>query len=580
MKKVLFAISVVALALVSCTQFEPETPVTFERASAPSLTVNVTGDNSVAFEVLPGKNTGYYAYAFLKGEVDPATVDAATLLAGKLSGSVEKEVATAAKKDTLKNEVKDLTPNTKYTVVAVASSAGTQTLSKVVGQTVTTTDTTAPALDASKCKVAVEDSLMVISVPFDDPIALTDTAVFVVTVYAKNYNGGAPYYILKPVTGALVPADSVSVKGGNTVEVKVPKTVYVPGAYVALSIGQGSVKNALNSFNAEFDENMLIVEGAYKSYASGIFGQFKTVDFELVNPIEEDDFVVFEDAATVSVEVAAKLAGTPNALFDGKGEIGVVAVKTATGRKVEYDLQKWNIDATTQTKIVLGLDEAVDAGSTVSYSIPKGIVEDLYGNVNKALDIEDQLLSPLYTLADITGVWNYKGTSYFGAVYNEDGNWVIELSDDPTKGNVMLTTLFDAPNDFNVYCYFNQKDLTFTIPDSKPFYKYVEYEYDDEDNLVIVDGNPVVADAGFLITACNDADEVVFDFTPGKLSNPSCWFGYYGVSSVSSEKNGYWNLFKDITVTKVGDLAPAPAPAPAPKKRNNTIPQIGMRVIK
>ena len=59
MKKVLFAISVVALALVSCTQFEPETPVTFDRASAPSLTVNVTGDNSVAFEILPGKNTGY-----------------------------------------------------------------------------------------------------------------------------------------------------------------------------------------------------------------------------------------------------------------------------------------------------------------------------------------------------------------------------------------------------------------------------------------------------------------------------------------------------------------------------------------
>ncbi len=459
MKKVLFAISVVALALVSCTEFEPETPVTFDRASAPSLTVNVTGDNSVAFEVLPGKNTGYYAYAFLKGEVDPATVDAATLLAGKLSGSVEKEVANAAKKDTLKNEVKKLTPNSKYTVVAVAACNTTQTLSKVVGQTVTTSDSTIPAVSVSKAKVEVADSVMVFTVPFDDPITLTDKAAFVVMLYAINYANAAG--TLQPIGTAPVPAENVSVgKDGASLVVNVPKDVYVPGEFVALNIAAGSVKNDVDSLNAAFTANTLTTKSR-----SGLVGQYKNVNFDLESPIAEDSIVKFQNPATLAIELAADLKGTPNVLFYGEEDIVVTAISAASGRKVEYTLNNWDYDAT-RTKLVLGLDEAPEFGYYSNFAIAEGVLEDLYGNVNNALDIEDQVFCSYgYTLADITG--DYNVTSVDGFTGSDVVTTLtIAASDNAKKGNMMFTSFMGLP--ITIYGSFDP-DLGIIHLEKQPF---------------------------------------------------------------------------------------------------------------
>lgn len=415
MKKVLFAISVVALALVSCAKFEPETAVTFERASAPSLTVNVTSDNSIAFEVLTGKNTGYYAYAFLKGEVDPETVDAATLLAGKLSGSVKKEVLNANDKESVQVEVKSLTANTKYTVVAVASSAGTQTLSKVVGQTVVTTDTTVPGVALKKASVSVEDDIMVFNVPFDDPITLTDKAAFIIQVFAINYANASG--VLQPLGTVPVPVDSASVASdGVTLKVKVPKEVYVPGEFVALNIGPGSVKNALDSLNAAFTANSLT-----KKAQSGLVGRFKNVKFDLENPIAADSVAKFQNPATFEMELAADLAGAVNGLVDyGDGEVTVTAINPISGRKVEYSLQTWEIESTKHVSVLLGLDEAPDFGYYSNYTIEEGIVEDLYGNVNNALTIEDQVLCSFgYTAAAILGTYTFTGTSNYSVAQND-----------------------------------------------------------------------------------------------------------------------------------------------------------------
>ena len=106
MKKLLFAISVAIVALASCQKFADEGVVNFEKADVPTVKLAVTGDNSVSFTVTPGANTGYYAYALLSGEVDPKTVDAATLLAGKVAGSVDKDVLNAAKAASVEKEVK------------------------------------------------------------------------------------------------------------------------------------------------------------------------------------------------------------------------------------------------------------------------------------------------------------------------------------------------------------------------------------------------------------------------------------------------------------------------------------------
>lgn len=566
MKKVLFAISVVALALVSCTQFEPETPVTFDRASAPSLTVNVTGDNSVAFEILPGKNTGYYAYAFLKGEVDPATVDAATLLAGKVSGSMDKEVANAAKKDTLKNEVKKLTPNTKYTVVAVAACSTTQTLSKVVGQTVTTSDNTIPAVSVSKATVAVEDSVMVFSVPFDDPITLTDKAAFVIQLYAINYANAAG--TLQPIGALSVPADSASVaKDGVTLEVKIPKEVYVPGEFVALNIGPGTVKNDVDSLNAAFTANTLT-----QTKQSGLVGQFKNVNFDFENPIAEDSLVAFQNPAKVAVELKGKFAGTVNGIAD-YGD-GVVTVKTnfpATGRKVEYTLQNWDVEKTAAQSVILGLDEGADFGVYVSYDIEEGIVEDLFGNVNNALLIEDQMICSYgYTLDDVVGTYSYKfysnttGDYEIGELVLEEADKLTLLGDDEEYAcNVMFTKYFDM--DLNVaplYAVFDPDAGTITIPD----WQQIAMEY-------IYEGSTPVDANIYIYSTYNNAATGISVPAAGVLDGfDDDAFGLAVYQYTTGNRLGFlWYLTYHAERT-----GPVPAPAPGPTSAPKAIKKISV----
>ena len=556
MKKVLFAISVVALALVSCTQFEPETPVTFDRASAPSLTVNVTGDNSVAFEVLPGKNTGYYAYAFLKGEVDPETVDGATLLAGKLSGSVEKEVANAAKKDTLKNEVKKLTPNTKYTVVAVAACNTTQTLSKVVGQTVTTSDNTIPAVSVSKAKVEVEDSVMVFTVPFDDPITLTENAAFVIQLYAINYANAAG--TLQPIGAAPVPVKNVSVgKDGASLVVNIPKEVYVPGEFVALNIGPGSVKNDVDSLNAAFTANTLTTKSQ-----SGLVGQYKNVNFDFESSVAEDSVVLFQNPATVSIALEAKLAGTINQLAGyGEGEVTVTALHPVSGRKVEYPLDEWDVDMTTFKDVVLGLQEAPDFGYYSSYAIEEGIVEDIFGNVNNAVDLENvALCSYGYKPADILGTYTFVGTSKYGVDQNETA--VIITTSDKADFDYVVYDLFAATHCFDDVVNYS---LTY-IPDA--FTKYYA-NFDVDGGVFTVYGNHVGSVSGvydaFAYGAGED-DEFNFAFTaPGTGTLLDNVYMYIGGGV------GVWDIvYPGATLTRTSTDHDYTEPAPAPTSVKRT----------
>lgn len=562
MKKVLFAIAIVALALVSCAKFEPESEVTLEAAAVPTVSATVTGDTSIDIQVLPGYNTGYYAYAFVKGELDAAEVDAATLIAGKQPGAIATEVASAAKKDTLKKSITKLTPNTIYTLVAVAANEKTQTLSKVVSLMTVTSDSTVPSITLSSYKAAVDGDEMVFSVPFDDPIKITRDAAFIVQVFAKNYEGAAPYYILQPLATVPVPTDSVSVASdGKTLVVNVPKEVYVPGAYIALSIGPGSVRNELDQPNKAFTDNLIILRGNYTSYSGGLIGQFKNKNFELVNPIAADSVAKFQNPATLEVELVAKLAGDINGLWDyGEGGISVTAVNPVTGRKVEYPLEAWEIAATNDTTVVLGLDEAPDFGYYSNYSIDEGIVEDLYGNVNDALEIEDQVLCSFgYTDADVLGTYTFAGASYWGVDQN-DPKVVIAPSDDEDYAFVVYD-LFS-----NTHCLDDLADYGYTfVPDDfTKFYADFDFDsgiltvYGDHIGTVPGLGKPDVGAYG-----PGDDDEFTFAFTSsgnGVLMDNVYLYGG-GV--------GTWDTLLPgglLTRTATTYEYTEPAPAPARKK--------------
>jgi hypothetical protein len=225
--------------------------------------------------------------------------------------------------------------------------------------------------------------------------------------------------------------------------VNIPKELYVPGAFVGLQVGAGSVKNALDSLNKAYT-TLEITNSSSGISTKGMVCRYEKVNFDLESPIAEDSLVKFQNPATLEIQLDADLKGTPNVLFYGEEDITVTAVNASSGRKIEYTLQNWDYDAT-RTKLVLGLDEAPDFGYYSSFAIPEGVLEDLYGNVNNALDIEGQVFCSYgYTLADVVG--NYNVATVDGFTGDDLATTLtVAESDNAKAGNIMFSSFMGLP---------------------------------------------------------------------------------------------------------------------------------------
>ena len=480
-----------ALALVSCTKFEAEPEVSFETAAAPTVNVEVTGDNSIALEVLPGSNTGYYAYALLEGEVEASSVDAATLLAGK-AGGLKKETASAAKKDTLKAAVGSLYSNTKYTVVAVASSKGTQSLSEVVAKTVTTTDETVP--DVDDYDYELDGKSLTFYVYFDDPVELTDKAQFTVQTYAELYYDSSKDYLLKPVSQTVVSKENISIDSDGSIAIVVPEDTYAPGAYVALFIGEGSVKNAVGAVNPAFNYNAIYNSRTSKGKTGGLIARYEKVPFELECPIAEDSVFKFSDPALCSVAFKPKFEGYSNASGGyGRGDVQVTYEHAISGRTINYTLTAWDWD--TEDNFVVGTDEAPALGYYVSYDIEEDCVRDIYGNSNAATKIEGLLFCSYgYTASDVVGEY--------------DVNTINAL-----VGSPMTTTLSIAEA--------KGGNLAITFSGCPAF----TGEFDtDLGTIVLKKQSTVVGDVKYSLGFNGPESATIAVPAPGKLSNNSNYF--------------------------------------------------------
>ena len=491
--------------------------------------------------------------------MDPKTVDAATLLAGKVAGSVDKDVLNAAKAASVEKEVKKLTPNAKYTLVAVASSKGTQSRSEVVGTTVTTTDETVP--DVKSYDFEVDSSKLTYFVTFDDPVELSAIARFTVRKYAKNIDGGAPYYILQPIDELIVTAKMVD----GDVVVEVPEDFYTPGAFTALFISAGSVVNALGAVNEEFSDNVIILNGQYAGTIEGLIAQYDNVNFDLVSPLEEEEVVKFSDPEEFELTLEADLFGEDNVLFgQGEGAITVNAYLPSTGRTVRYALQNWALDETAGNSIVLGLDEGPDFGYVSNYDIEEGVVEDLFGNVNNAFAIEDQILYSFgYTLEDVVGTYSYKflntdETVSTGEFILTEADTVTVLGDDDEfECNVMFTKFFNWTLNAPLYAVFDPDAGTVTIPDWQQIYM----------QPVVQDG--AVVDAYVFYYSTYEKTATTFSVPkPGTFGGfNDTAFGYAVFQATTGKRLGFvW--FLGSFAQRTGPVPAAdPSPAPASVER-------------
>lgn len=81
------------------------------------------------------------------------------------------------------------------------------------------------------------------------------------------------------------------------------------------------------------------------------------------------------------------------------------------------------------------------------------------------------------TIEDIVGAYSYTALSLSSGT-KVSGSMVLELSDDPEKGNLMFTTIFDTPCTVgNVYATFDATTGTLTVPSPQAYYLSSSYLY-------------------------------------------------------------------------------------------------------
>lgn len=603
MKKIFIALGTV-LFLSACTQFVKETAPEFPNyVAAPTVEqiddAELDPDSEFSVKVTPGAGNIYYAFAIIPGT---EAKDASALISNKYAGNavkvkliieeVETEVplsgsfAAAKQADTVVTAF-NLKPNTAYTVYAVGAGEN-GALSAVTAHTIITTDSTLPGpFDGKKYNFSakdLEDGTFVVD--FGDEVEFTEElqngeAKFYATYYGANaYDKQG---ILLPVFSAEIPVDSLSVSGSE-VSIQVPERI--PGAVVAISYDAGVVVNGVDLKNAALpaDES-----GAYwtsKGLAfAGLAARFETKDWKFDLPMIEnedgkevkmpaDTIIYFSKIDEFAISATAQDLVEPlhqdaafNAIYPQ--DYPEIQYTDPAGRKIQYPADEDKIGVQTDSVLVVGITERPVNGSAVALNLAKGAVEDLWGNPNAAFStiyVDEEgdtfygnyvFFSYGYTLDDVVGTYSADAKTVYAAYGVPDtkgAKVVVEASDDESKGNIKFTTFLDDICDYPIYANFDTDLGIISVPDS-PYYDYVEYEWDDDDNVVIgEDGKPVVDDYGVLYIVGYGVDGVSFNVPkPGVIVLNASYgqFGVYGVSKVSKDKTGFWDAYSSFTATRV-----------------------------
>lgn len=488
MKKIFLVLSVALLSLAGCTKFVEETiPADVAKKSgeasqvaAPSIELvavedpTFNTDTEFKVKVTPGKGDNYYSFAIVKGAI--AGADAETILTQGYKG---KSITVKVIIDEVETEIPlcgsfkasvqadttvyayDLTPNTDYTVYAVANNEN-GTLSEVTTLKVTTTDQEPPVpytvsasgkkswgIDGSK----LEDGTIVIT--FDDPISFTDalkegTKKFYATYLSANetyFDGSDDCF--EEIFTAPIPVDSLSVSG-KKVTIQVPERI--PGAGVLISFDAGVVKNGVDLENPEINYGGYWYDGD-KPTAYGLAARFKTKSWKFSLPMIEDEntgdlvrmpadtVIYFNNIMAMKLELVAQNLAEPIWQVDDEGEpisynyvaeykAPTIIYTDSKLRQVAYPAEDYYYGEMSDTLFVAFLSEEPDFGSSVALSVEAESVEDLWGNPCEAFSTisvdEDKnvtygnyFYSYGYDLKDFYGTYKFAASSYSGGVADE-----------------------------------------------------------------------------------------------------------------------------------------------------------------
>lgn len=587
MKKYLFIMLSVALAFAGCTTFATDPAIEFGPVSKPDVTISVVNDNAVAFSVSPKEGTGFYSFAVIEGAA--GELDAETLLKGRYKDYAIDGTACGVmdfkKTASVSGEVGGLTPNTAYTVYAVANNSQ-GVVSEVAFSTVTTTDGTLPGL--ADYDSSVKENKMMFAVVFNDPVSLTGKGSVTAHFYAINTPADASGNLAEYKT-VDVPASNLFTDG-EVLYVSIPETEYIPGAYVIITYTDGVVANGTGL------ENVALIANSFnqKTGPAGICERYAAVNFALSvtedsptpgtggiddgsDEPEEEAAVLFTDWKSL-VMVSYSGSEYPLAALSKTAELSI-SVADAGGRTVSYSGKQLEI-ASART-LEARLDEEPGFGTTVSYTIAAGSVEDIFGNRNSELVVKDgYFCSYGYKLEDIAGKYRLtSGSGFTGKLY--ENILTISESDDEAEGNIMITgEIVDVP--VRIYADFDMDNGTVTLPSMPLAGTCTDLVYgDDNQPLTDDEGNYITDEFGVILALTSNAqsfyrDEMGFDVPAAHQLD--FWYSQLYVALVEVDANGdLYGVYDALRFMDIEYISGTDAAAAKTAKTVKSVPRLAQR---
>ena len=240
MKKVFKYIALAAIAAtaaVSCRYGEDEISNPVDKAADMTITIGEVSDYSCSFTIAPSRAASYYSYSVVKGNVTEAP-DAATLYAVKAGGIKKGTFKYTADSQNATVEMAELTPNTDYTIFAVAGSP--EGVPGVVAiKPFHTTDTGIPSLKEADI---VDVALVLV---FDEAVKPVSEKSILVEVYAPASMAYQHPFMPADKLGEFSLSDGKA--DGASVSFDIPEDSYIGGAYLAVSYPEGAFVDAVGN---------------------------------------------------------------------------------------------------------------------------------------------------------------------------------------------------------------------------------------------------------------------------------------------------------------------------------------------
>ena len=419
MKKVLYSIMMVAIALTGCTTWDDPKTENYGDGPSVNITVTETADSTFTFTITPGAGTLYYSYVV--DEADEAdALDGATLLKGGYS-SVSQEILNTNSAATFTYNMRkaDNTPlcepNTTYQIYAVAAN-DKGIVGEVVAVSVTTTDAKAPKPASLSTDAAAKSA----TITFDQALVRGEGKV--TGAYYKEFDFSNPVALTE---------DDITVEiSGNTATFTAAD---VPaGAHMIFSWEAGAFTdetgNKCGAFTTVVDETAESVEDMFVGVYVHVTNVNWAIADENVTPATDaviGDWEGFKGVMTMPFNVY---------LIEDDIKAGDIAVTyTNDDKTVTYNLKadQWSVEG---KKISFKLPVEPTVGDMVTFKVAEGVIYDVYGNVNDAYSSEKiiwKYAGFIPTKDMILGTFNFIYQSAYDETPTDYDGGTITIAEDP-----------------------------------------------------------------------------------------------------------------------------------------------------